>query len=72
MPLSWESVLLRYVDETSSWLHHVHAAHGSIRSCNGLAVLLVVTMNITCYLQKCSCVILHLLEPPRDNIRNNT
>ena len=48
MPLSWESVLLGYVDETSSWLPSVPATHGSIRSCNGLVVLLVVTMNITC------------------------
>ena len=48
MPLSWESVLLRYVDETSSWLPSVPATHGSIRSCNGLAALLVMTMNITC------------------------
>ena len=48
MPLSWESVLLRYVDETSSWLPNIPATHGSIRSCNGLAVLLVMTVNITC------------------------
>ena len=48
MPLSWESVLLRYVDETSSWLPSIPATHGSIRSRNGLAVLLVMTVNITC------------------------
>ena len=47
MPLSWGSVLLGYVDETSSWLPSVPATHGSIRSCNGLAVLLVMTVNIT-------------------------
>lgn len=36
MPLSWESVLLRYVDETSSWLPSVPYANDTV--CN-IAVL---------------------------------
>ena len=37
MPLSWESVLLRYVDETSSWLPNIPYANDPIRS---IAVLI--------------------------------
>ena len=32
MPLSWESVLLRYVDETPSWLPNIPYANDPIRS----------------------------------------
>lgn len=32
MLLSWESVLLRYVDETSSWLPSVPYANDPVRS----------------------------------------
>ena len=32
MPLSWESVLLRYVDETSSWLPNIPYANDPVCS----------------------------------------